>query len=334
MSGASSSPFRSAPLPEQGFFGRLLGRVNTEALLAEVETLLAEAGDWAAVSRGAVAAIEAKYDGALATHARSEAVLLVCRAADNLTPQQVVEGGAMRLRALAQALDIGSAAETVVQSRALAALGEAAQILIADGELGEADRAAFAKAAEGCGLAPDAVGVILRDAVTARMKDEIAHALADHRLTAEEEARIDALGHALSAKLHIDDQMADALHRARRLWQVEEGAIEPVASPIALPKTEVCLFAGYGQVMEPRSRGSKTFTHSYGAGDIVLTTKRIIFNGGDKNIAVRLNTVVDYEAFDDGVEVRRATGKPLTFALNAKDEWFARLFARARRDAG
>lgn len=334
MSGASPSPFRNAPVPEQGFFGRLLGRVNTEGLLGEVETLLADAGDWGAVPREAVAAIEARYGGTLANEARSEAVLLVCRAADSLTPQQVVEGGAMRLRALAGVLGIGAAAETVVQSRARAALGEAARILIADDELDDADRAAFARAAEACGLAPDMVASILCDAVTARLKDELAHALSDHRLTADEEARIDALGHALSAKLDIDDQMADALQRARRLWQVEDGEIAPVASPIALPGTESCLFAGYGQAMEPRSRGSKSFTHSYGAGDIVLTTKRIIFNGGAKNIAVRLNTIVDYEAFDDGVEVRRATGKPLTFALNAKDEWFARLFARARRDAG
>lgn len=66
----------------------------------------------------------------------------------------------------------------------------------------------------------------------------------------------------------------------------------------------------------------------------MLTTKRIIFNGGDKNIAVRLNTVIEFQAYDDGVEVRRASGKPLTFALNARDEWFARLFARARRDVG
>ena len=49
---------------------------------------------------------------------------------------------------------------------------------------------------------------------------------------------------------------------------------------------------------------------------------------------MKLNLVVDYQAFDDGVEVRKATGKPLTLALNGKDEWFARLFARARRDAG
>ena len=165
------------------------------------------------------------------------------------------------------------------------------------------------------------------------MKEEIAASLADGKLTADEEAKIEQLGHALSARLEIDAPTQDALIRARRLWQVEDGPLEAVASPIDLPKTETCLFAGYGQAQEPRSRGSKHFTHSYGAGDIVLTTKRIIFNGGVKNFAIRLNTIVDYDIFDDGVEVRRATGKPLTFALNAKDDWFARLFVRARRDA-
>ena len=106
---------------------------------------------------------------------------------------------------------------------------------------------------------------------------------------------------------------------AKRLWQVEQGALETVQSPIALPRTEACLYAGYGQAMEPRTRGAKSFTHSYGAGDIVLTTKRIIFNGGDKNLAVQLKLIVDFSVYEDGVEVRKATGKPLTFALNAKN---------------
>ncbi len=76
------------------------------------------------------------------------------------------------------------------------------------------------------------------------------------------------------------------------VWSPEPGSLEPVDSPLALPKTELCLYAGYGQVMEPRTRGARSFTHSYGAGDIVLTTKRLIFNGGATNIAVQLKSVV------------------------------------------
>lgn len=328
-----SAPFQSIALPEQGFFGRLFGRVNREALMAEVENLLADAADWANVTRDEIAALEAKYGGTLAVNARNEAVLLIARAADSLTPQDVVEGGAGRLRALSTALGMGDDAETIVQARARAALAEAARILIADDDLSDADRAAFAAAASACGFAPDAVASILCDAVTARMKDELTAALADNRLTADEEAKIEQLGHALSARLDIDDEMKDALIQARRLWQVEQGPLEPVPSPIDLPKTETCVFAGYGQALEPRTRGAKSFTHSYGAGDIVLTTKRLVFNGGVKNFAVRLNTIVDYRIYDDGVEIRRAAGKPLTFALNARDDWFARLFVRVKRDA-
>jgi len=329
-----AAPFERRELPEQGFFGRLFGRVNREGMLAEVEAALADAEDWAAVPRAAIEAIEAKYGGTLLADARDEAMALVCRAADSLTPQQIVEGGVPRLRALGGCLGVGPEADAVARARAATALGEAAQILIADDDLSDADRASFAAAAEACGIGSEAMVSILTGAVTARLKAEIAAAISDGLLSDEEEARIAALGQALGARLELDAQMHDALLQARRLWLVEEGTLEPVPAPIALPRTEACLFAGYGQVLEPRTRGKRAFTHSYGAGDIVLTTKRIIFNGGDKNIAVRLNTVIEFQAYDDGVEVRRASGKPLTFALNARDEWFARLFARARRDVG
>ncbi len=329
-----SAPFQSRPLPEQGMFGRLFGRIHREAMLAEAETLLAEAPDWADVSREQIAAIETKYEAAFKDAVLSETILLISRAATDMTAQQTVEGGAARLRKLAAAFDVSGQAETIVLAKARTALAEAAQVLIADDDLTDDERTAFAGAAQSTGIGTDEAAAILSAAVEWRMSQEIAAAVADDRLTAEEEARIDALGHALHARLEIPDDMKDRLARARKLWQVEQGELPEIQSPLALPSTERCLYAGYGQALEPRTRGKQSFTHSYGSGDIVLSTKRIIFNGGDKNLAIRLNTVVHYTVFDDGVEVRKATGKPLTFALSQKDEWFALIFERARREAG
>ena len=328
-----SAPFQVKPAPEQGMFGRLFGRIHREAMLAEAETLLAEAPDWADMSREAIAEIETKYAAAFRDAVLSETMMLISRAAADMTAQQTVEGGAARLRSLAAAFNLAGEAETIVLAKARTALAEAAQLLIADDDLTDAERAAYQAAADATGIGAEEAAAILSAAVEWRMSREIAAAIADDRLTDDEEARIDTVGHALHARLELDDVTRDRLARARRLWQVEQGELPEAASPIALPSTERCLYAGYGQALEPRSRGKQSFTHSYGAGDIVLTTKRIIFNGGDKNIAVRLNTVIDFAVYDDGVEVRKATGKPLTFALGQKDEWFARIFERARREA-
>lgn len=328
-----SAPFQSRLLPEQGMFGRLFGRIHREAMLAEAETLLAEAVDWADIARDQMAAIEAKYGASFKDAVKSETMMLISRAANEMTAQQTVEGGAARLRRLAAAFDMSGDAETVVLARARSALAEAAQHLIADDDLTDSERTAFAGAAEATGIGAEEATAILSAAVEWRMSQEIAAAVSDERLTSEEEARIDSLGRALHARLEIPDAMRDRLARARKLWQVEQGELPEVQSPLALPGTERCLYAGYGQALEPRSRGKQSFTHSFGSGDIVLSTKRIIFNGGDKNFAIRLNTIVDYAVYDDGVEVRKATGKPLTFALGAKDEWFARIFERARREA-
>lgn len=329
-----SAPFQSRPLPEQGMFGRLFGRIHRDAMLAEAETLLADAADWADVTRDQIAEIETRYGARFKDAVKSDAMMLISRAATDMTAQQTVEGGAARLRKLAAALDLSGDAETVVLAKGRSALAEAAQLLIANDELTEDERAAYASAAEAVGIGADEAAAILSAAVEWRMSREIAAAVADDRLTADEEARIDSIGHALHARLEIDDATRDRLARAKKLWQVEQGELPEAPSPIALPSTERCLYAGYGQALEPRTRGRQSFTHSYGSGDIVLSTKRLIFNGGDKNFAIRLNTIIDYSVYDDGVEVRRASGKPLTFALGQKDEWFARIFERARREAG
>lgn len=328
-----STPFQTRPLPEQGMFGRLFGRIHRDAMLTEAENLLADAADWADVSRDEIAALEAKYGATFKDAVKSETMMLISRAATGLTAQQTVEGGANRLRRLAGAFGLSGEAETIVLARARLALAEAAQRLIADDDLTEDERSAFAEAADATGIAQEEAAAILSAAVEWRMSQEIAAAVSDDRLTSDEEARIEALGHALHARLDIPDAMRDRLARARLLWRIEQGELPEAVSPVALPRTERCLYAGYGQALEPRSRGKQSFMHSYGAGDIVLSTKRIIFNGGDKNLAVRLNAVIDYRVYDDGVEIRRATGKPLTFALGRKDEWFARIFERARRDA-
>ena len=47
VEGRMGSWYAERVLPEQGMFGRLFGRIHRDAMLAEAETLLADAADWA-----------------------------------------------------------------------------------------------------------------------------------------------------------------------------------------------------------------------------------------------------------------------------------------------
>ena len=95
-----AAPFENHALPEQGFFGSLFGRVHREALLIEIENALADAADWAAVPRDAIAAIERKYQGTLKENARNEAIMLIARAANSLSGQHAAPADATRCAAI------------------------------------------------------------------------------------------------------------------------------------------------------------------------------------------------------------------------------------------
>jgi hypothetical protein len=328
-----AAPFVEASVPEQDFFGRLFGRPDRRGFATSIHNLLAAANDWNTLARDDIDAIEQHYGLTLAS-SQPEAAEIMQQAAQSLSAQQVVEGGVARLQALAAVLGCVDVAAPVVAARARAALDHAADIVLDDADVSSGDRRDFDAAAQSAGFSKEEADAILTDGVVRRMKDEIARVLADGKFDAAEEERLGTMADMLGVKLQLDDATKDALQRARRLWEIEDGPLTPVPSPVDLPSTEECYFAARGQVQEQRSRGNQTATYSYGRGTIVLTTKRIISTGGEKDFAIRLNTIAAHSEFEDGVEVRRGTGKPLTFALDAKDPSFGQLFKRLIRAQG
>ncbi len=60
-------------------------------------------------------------------------------------------------------------------------------------------------------------------------------------------------------------------------------------------------------------------------GILGITTKHIYFNGGDKSFRVRLDRIVSFEPYADGLGIMRDTARavPEAFTMDAHDAWFA-----------
>ncbi len=322
------SPFAVRPPRAQGLLGRLFGRVDRDALLAEVEAALARAGDWAAVTREQVQAIEARFGGALKDVGANEALGLVQAAADSLDDAAMAAGGASRLRSLAEALDLAEPAEGLILRRAGLAIAEAARAAASDGVVTEDERAAYDGLVARMGIEPALAEGVMAEAATEVMRGALAEATQDGRLSDEEMARLDALAAGLKTRLALDAETEALVTRARKLWQAEAGPLPVLDAPIRLFKSEACRYAATGEALEPRTRGKTDYWHSFGHGDVVLTDKRVLFNGGSKNFAIQIARIVDHRADPGGIEIRRAAGKPLTLKLDARDETFPLLVAR------
>ena len=61
------------------------------------------------------------------------------------------------------------------------------------------------------------------------------------------------------------------------------------------------------------------------AGLLAITTKHIYFKGGDKSFRVRLERIVSFEPYSDGLGIMRDTARavPEAFTMDGLDAWFA-----------
>jgi hypothetical protein len=63
----------------------------------------------------------------------------------------------------------------------------------------------------------------------------------------------------------------------------------------------------------------------------VVTDKRVIFSSPQKNMAFALDSIVDWTLYADGIEIRRATGKPIVYVFGTGNGLFLEVIIAARK---
>jgi hypothetical protein len=186
-------------------------------------------------------------------------------------------------------------------------------------------------------------GAVIGDVARTHLERQVAAMLEDGKVSPAEDAALTALSTRLGVGTLNLGESAALLAEARRRHAVEHGPLPVVAAPLILQKNEVCHVHVFAEAVEIRTRtvrinyggvtssvriikgvslraGSirvqreqEEYTHSFGQGDLVLTNKRLIWAGPNKTIAISRASIVDLDLFNDGIEVRKSTGKPVRF---------------------
>ena len=129
------------------------------------------------------------------------------------------------------------------------------------------------------------------------------------------------------------------LQQFRRFWEVENGSLEPIMSPINLQKNESLYYSARIDWYEERTktthvsysgitlnsrivkglslrsgmifpnRHTEEYMKLIDTGDIYFTNKRIIFVGNHGNKTIPLSKVMFITPFSDGVEIGKDVGK-------------------------
>ena len=156
---------------------------------------------------------------------------------------------------------------------------------------------------------------------------------------------------AISKDLQITTSINDASYPIfRALWNQENGiplSLTPIDTGIVLTKKENCFFCSpcsWQQEKIVRERqgyvggglsfrvakgvrmsvgGAVPVVNEYEAmvpiadGDLYITSKKIVFNGAKRSTSITMGRIIQIETYSDAIEIRKTTGKPDFFFLDA-----------------
>ncbi|MEZ4521290.1 MAG: hypothetical protein R3A46_06565 [Thermomicrobiales bacterium] len=169
----------------------------------------------------------------------------------------------------------------------------------------------------------------------------------DGLLSPNEEAEIRIAMSGLGLDLNLTAEQQQRWDRFRLYWDLQYGALNPVPVNINLQRAEICYFTAPTEWWERRTQ---TRTIRYGgpsaririakgvywrtgamnvervteevlkpidSGQLYITNKRVIFLGQNRNMNVRLNRVLDFTLYTDGIELVKDAGRNPVFQFEA-----------------
>ena len=345
-----TTPFRAREVPPRSLFERLLRRSTGPRARLALENLLASAAPSQITS---AATEQVRRENCLAEnewrsvcHQAFGTAYHACVKDDLLSEAEV-----KYLADLRRLLDIGEDVvaqlerETILP-RYRAALAE----VLADNRVTSEERARLDALSAALRLSPAIAREAFATKVGAVLQSTLEAALADRRLTPEEFLHFSELAKEFGIEPSFGDATLKLMHRYSLFWRIEQGDIPVANVPINLQKGEVCYFSAPARWLEYRkqvrtvgyysqgvsvrvmrgvyyrvggSRPQRVTTEGLTAldtGVLYITNKRLIFDGTRRNLSLKLNTLLSFEAFSDGLALEKSSGKSPHFILDGDAE--------------
>jgi Chloroplast envelope transporter len=356
----NSNLYQVKPLAQRSFFQKLLKQHPEENAVTELNNLLATKAI-SAITEADISAIEKNYDISLIKEFKLNleefyAVYLNHCLADKVLSEQEMTD-LLHLKYLLSLDD-----KTVEKLHAM--LGEVIyrqsfEAAVADGRLTHAENE-FLNRLEVTLRLPKA----LADKISAETRmnfigNYVSGVIADQRLSPAEEQEMNAIAASLNVNVQLSTQTQEQLRKLKLYWAIENLQLPVVHTDIHLQKNEVCHFAQTNvKWFERRKVSTRTTTLGYryslkvakgfylrsgtsyvnanstevlkevNSGNLYLTNKRIVFVGVTKNSTIRLERLVQFTPYTDGVELDKDSGKSPVLQLRADADLFCMILGR------
>ena len=191
------------------------------------------------------------------------------------------------------------------------------------------------------------------------VKNFVAKVVDDQRFSPSEQRELIEVQRSLKVDLSFDRDLNWKLEKLKTYWNLENNPLPEIVTEIVLQKSEICHFQTYnvnwyelrtvttrvaysgystrikiakGFYLRTGSYTPRTYTTEQmkliDSGTLYLTNKRIIFSGRLKSSNIRLEKIIDYEPYSDGVEIRKDAGKNPVLKIGSEADVFCIILGR------
>jgi len=319
---------------------RVLGLSDLTGAETALTALIAERRPLAPDRHELVALVEAY--GLSGTTARTICTQAFARAVEAaIADAHITNEERHYLSALKQALSVSDTeSHALFEAAAQPTMARAIQSALSDHLLTEEEKTELRALAANLHVSTATLTRLTQEPAQRILQQRADELLADKRLSPTEERELQELARSVGGALTIDAGTQRLLNRYRLLWQLDNGILPTITAPIALQRGEVCHHELEVQWYEPRrvttsvsyagldtsiriARGVRfrvgnvtPVRHTtdrltlLDTGTLYLTNKRLILRGASRNITVRLSSVLSFDAYGNGIEVQKASGRP------------------------
>lgn len=336
-----AAPFTIQPLVRPTVLDKILRRRSTRNAIVDTNNLLASSTSVRDVSEADVEDIAETYKTHFTSRFRSELEQLYgdylehCLEDRELSSEELDD--LQHLKSLFGLQD--RTAQTIHETVASILYEESVGEAIADGELEPEERQFLQSLQTRLRLPEEIADRIYQQSAKALLQRRLDQAVADERLSPDEGEEIEAIARSLGLSVTLDEHTSRQLERFRLYWLIENGDVPTIDAGIRLQKSEHCYFAAAVDWYEHR-KVTKRIRYSgptarirlakgiyWRAGDIAvqrvsddvlahvdagrafLTNKRLIFMGQRKNTNIRLQKILDFTPYGNGVDIQKDSGK-------------------------
>ncbi|OJW96317.1 MAG: hypothetical protein BGO70_01140 [Bacteroidetes bacterium 43-93] len=211
---------------------------------------------------------------------------------------------------------------------------------VADGTFTNEKKISLNTLAMDIGLPDDISRKISEEVRIACIKKFVAEIVEDQRLSPQEDRKLQQMAKNLEVDLSYTPETKQQLNKLRLYWALENETLPEVKTSISLYKNEICHLiipgvawcemrtvrthvstVGYSTSIriakgiylrstshKPRSYSTEQLKQ-LDRGTLYLTSKRILVTGTHKSYNIRLEKILEFDPYKDGIEIRKDAGR-------------------------